>query len=54
MAEPVREIAKDPENAYRYTGGQFGGGDPNGSAILGLGNLGPLRQAGYGGQVRPI
>ena len=43
VAEPVREIAKDPEMAYRYTGkGNLVAVITNGSAILGLGNLGPL------------
>ncbi len=43
VAEPVREIANDPENAYRYTAkGNLVGVISNGSAILGLGNLGPL------------
>ncbi|MCM2972282.1 malic enzyme-like NAD(P)-binding protein [Larsenimonas suaedae] len=43
VAEPVREIAKDPENAYLYTGkGNLVAVISNGSAILGLGNLGPL------------
>ena len=43
VAEPVREIAKDPENAYRYTAkGNLVAVISNGSAILGLGNLGPL------------
>lgn len=43
VAEPVREIAKDPENAYRYTGkGNSVAIISNGTAILGLGNLGPL------------
>lgn len=43
VAEPVREIAKDPENAYRYTGkGNLVAVITNGTAILGLGNLGPL------------
>ncbi len=43
VAEPVREIAKDPENAYRYTGkGNLVAVISNGSAILGLGNLGAL------------
>ncbi len=41
VAEPVREIAKDPENAYRYTAkGNLVAVISNGSAILGLGNLG--------------
>ena len=43
VAEPVRESAKDPENAYRYTGkGNSVAIISNGTAILGLGNLGPL------------
>jgi malate dehydrogenase (oxaloacetate-decarboxylating)(NADP+) len=43
VAEPVREIAKDPANAYRYTGkGNSVAVITNGTAILGLGNLGPL------------
>lgn len=43
VAEPVREIAKDPEAAYRYTGkGNLVAVISNGSAILGLGNLGAL------------
>lgn len=43
VAEPVREIARDPENAYRYTAkGNLVAVISNGSAILGLGNLGPL------------
>lgn len=43
VAEPVREIAKDPENAYRYTGkGNSVAIISNGTAILGLGNLGSL------------
>ncbi|HDZ56797.1 MAG TPA: malate dehydrogenase [Pseudomonas xinjiangensis] len=43
VAEPVREIAKDPENAYKYTGkGNLVAVISDGTAILGLGNLGPL------------
>lgn len=43
VAEPVREIAEDPETAYRYTGkGNTVAVISNGTAILGLGNLGPL------------
>ncbi|GAB2780242.1 malic enzyme [Halomonas shantousis] len=43
VAEPCREIAKDPENAYLYTGkGNLVAVISDGSAILGLGNLGPL------------
>jgi malate dehydrogenase (oxaloacetate-decarboxylating)(NADP+) len=43
VAEPVREIAKDPANAYRYTGkGNLVAVISDGSAILGLGDLGPL------------
>lgn len=43
VAEPVREIAKDPDLAYKYTGkGNLVAVISDGSAILGLGNLGPL------------
>lgn len=43
VAEPVREIAADPENAYKYTAkGNLVAVISNGSAILGLGNLGAL------------
>ena len=43
VAEPVREIAANPENAYRYTAkGNTVAVISNGTAILGLGNLGPL------------
>nr|WP_298414887.1 malic enzyme-like NAD(P)-binding protein [uncultured Halomonas sp.] len=43
VAEPVREIAKDPENAYLYTGkGNLVAVISDGTAILGLGNLGAL------------
>lgn len=43
VAEPVKAIARNPEDVYRYTGkGNFVAVITNGSAILGLGNLGPL------------
>jgi len=43
VAEPVREIAADPNQAYRYTAkGNMVAVISNGTAILGLGNLGPL------------
>lgn len=43
VAEPVREIARDPESAYKYTAkGNMVAVITDGSAILGLGNLGPL------------
>jgi malate dehydrogenase (oxaloacetate-decarboxylating)(NADP+) len=43
VAEPVREIAFDPDNVYRYTAkGNTVAVITNGTAILGLGNLGPL------------
>ncbi len=43
VAEPVREIHKDAENAYRYTNkGNLVAVISDGTAILGLGNLGPL------------
>jgi malate dehydrogenase (oxaloacetate-decarboxylating)(NADP+) len=43
VAEPCRQIAADPALAYRYTGkGNSVAVISNGSAVLGLGNLGAL------------
>ena len=43
VAEPVREIARDPEMVYRYTNkGNLVAVISNGTAILGLGNRGAL------------
>lgn len=43
VAEPVRAIAANPDDAYRYTGkGNLVAVISNGTAILGLGDLGPL------------
>lgn len=43
VAEPVREIAADPHAAFQYTAkGNLVAVISNGTAILGLGNLGPL------------
>jgi malate dehydrogenase (oxaloacetate-decarboxylating)(NADP+) len=43
VAEPCREIAKDPENVYRYTAkGNLVAVVTNGTAVLGLGNIGPF------------
>jgi len=43
VAEPVRAIADDPEMAYDYTAkGNLVGVITNGSAVLGLGNVGAL------------
>ncbi|WP_375751700.1 malic enzyme-like NAD(P)-binding protein [Vibrio sp. HN007] len=43
VAEPVREIAQNVENVYKYTGkGNMVAVISNGTAILGLGNLGPM------------
>ncbi len=43
VAEPVLAIAKDPITAYDYTSkGNLVGVITNGSAVLGLGNVGPL------------
>jgi malate dehydrogenase (oxaloacetate-decarboxylating)(NADP+) len=43
VAEPVRRIAENPAAAYEYTAkGNLVGIVTNGTAILGLGNLGPL------------
>lgn len=43
VAEPVKAIAEDPENAYKYTAkGNLVAVITDGTAILGLGDLGPL------------
>jgi malate dehydrogenase (oxaloacetate-decarboxylating)(NADP+) len=43
VAEPCLEIARDPELAYKYTAkGNLVGVISNGSAVLGLGNIGAL------------
>lgn len=43
VAEPCREIADNAENVYKYTGkGNTVAVISNGSAVLGLGNLGPM------------
>ncbi|PJC85642.1 malate dehydrogenase [Vibrio sp. HA2012] len=43
VAEPVREIAQDIDNVYKYTAkGNMVAVISNGTAILGLGNLGPM------------
>ena len=42
VAEPCKEIATDVENVYKYTAkGNLVGVISNGTAVLGLGNLGP-------------
>ena len=43
VAEPCREIAKDPDDAFRYTArGNLVAVVTNGTAVLGLGNIGGL------------
>ena len=43
VAEPCREIARDPERVYRYTArGNLVAVVTNGTAVLGLGNIGAL------------
>ncbi len=43
VAEPCLEIADNPESVYKYTAkGNLVGVVSNGSAVLGLGNIGPL------------
>ena len=43
VAAPCREIYRDPDAAYRYTArGNLVAVVTNGSAVLGLGNIGPL------------
>jgi malate dehydrogenase (oxaloacetate-decarboxylating)(NADP+) len=42
VAEPCKEIEKDKENAYKYTAkGNLVGVITNGTAVLGLGDIGP-------------
>ncbi|MCC9166668.1 NADP-dependent malic enzyme [Pontibacter harenae] len=42
VAEPCKEIAADKDNAYKYTAkGNLVGVISNGTAVLGLGNIGP-------------
>ncbi len=43
VAEPCREIEKNPEDVYKYTAkGNLVAVISNGTAVLGLGNIGPL------------
>ncbi len=43
VAEPCREIENEPQEAYRYTGkGNLVAVISNGTAVLGLGNIGPM------------
>lgn len=43
VAEPCREIARNPDDVFRYTArGNLVAVVSNGTAVLGLGNLGPL------------
>ncbi|KKQ80896.1 MAG: Malic enzyme [Parcubacteria group bacterium GW2011_GWC2_38_7] len=43
VAEPCLEIAKSPDNVYKYTAkGNLVAVISNGTAVLGLGNIGPL------------
>merc|ERR1711959_600359 len=43
VAEPCKEIAKDPNTAFKYTAkGNLVGVISNGTAVLGLGDIGPL------------
>jgi malate dehydrogenase (oxaloacetate-decarboxylating)(NADP+) len=43
VAEPCREIARDPDEAYKYTAkGNLVAVVSNGTAVLGLGNIGAL------------
>jgi malate dehydrogenase (oxaloacetate-decarboxylating)(NADP+) len=43
VAEPCREIARQPDDVFRYTArGNLVAVVTNGTAVLGLGNLGPL------------
>jgi malate dehydrogenase (oxaloacetate-decarboxylating)(NADP+) len=42
VAAACEEIVADPANAFRYTARQPGGVVTNGTAVLGLGDIGPL------------
>jgi malate dehydrogenase (oxaloacetate-decarboxylating)(NADP+) len=43
VAEPCREIARDPDEVFKYTAkGNLVACVSNGTAVLGLGNIGPL------------
>lgn len=43
VAEPIKKIAEDPQAAYRFTAkGNLVAVITNGTAVLGLGNVGPL------------
>ncbi|MCG8383493.1 MAG: malate dehydrogenase [Gammaproteobacteria bacterium] len=43
VGQPCKEIQKNPDNAYRYTSkGNLIGVITDGTAVLGLGNIGPL------------
>lgn len=43
VAEPCKEIERNPEDAYRYTAkGNLVGVISNGTAVLGLGDIGPI------------
>src|SRR5437899_97996 len=51
VAEPCREIAERPEEAYTYTAkGNLVAVVTNGTAVLGLGNIGPLARLLSGDQ----
>ena len=56
VAIPCLEIQRDPHLAYAYTGkGNLVGVISNGTAVLGLGNIGAAgRQAGHGRQGRAL
>src|SRR2546429_6577505 len=56
VAEPCREIAQRPEEAYTYTAkGNLVAVVTNGTAVLGPRHIGPPpRQAGTGGQGVPF
>ena len=56
VAEPCKVIAKDPAAVYEYTQkANTIAVITDGSAVLGLGNIGPRgRDARHGGQVRPL
>src|SRR5438046_1288104 len=55
VAAPCEEIVKDPNNAFKYTArGNLVAVITNGTAVLGLGDIGPLAAKPDGGQGRPV
>ena len=56
VAEPCLEIHRNPEEVFRYTArGNLVAVVSNGTAVLGLGNIGPMAgKARHGGEGRAV